>query len=57
MTSQVAHDLAIAYANSKLSELLLDKREAPLCGNTDLSEDEVQYLKSAYEFARKNLPE
>lgn len=57
MTSQVAHDLAIAYAKSKLSEFLLSNREAPLCGNTSLSKDEVQYLQHAYEFARKNLSE
>lgn len=57
MTSQIVHDLAIAYANSKLSEFLLDNREAPLCGSTSLSADEVQYLQSAYEFARKSLSE
>lgn len=57
MTNQIAHDLAVAYANSKLSELLLDKREAPFCGSVSFLEDEVQYLKSAYKFARKNLSE
>lgn len=57
MTNQIAHDLAIAYANSKLSEFLLNKREAPFCADTSLSKDEVQYLESAYEFARKNLSE
>lgn len=57
MTSQIAHDLAVAYASSKLSEFLLDKREDPLCGSINLSEEEIQYLKTAYEFARKSLSE
>lgn len=57
MTNQIAHDLAVAYANSKLSEFLLNKREAPFCADISLSEDEIRYLESAYEFARKNLSE
>lgn len=47
--------LALLYADKKLSEYLLDKREAPTCGSTDMSEDEVKYLKSAYDFAIQHL--
>lgn len=57
MDKQLQHELAISYANSKLSEYLLNKREAPLCGNISLSTDEVQYLEKAYDFAIHNLSE
>lgn len=57
MTSQVQHDLAISYAQVKLSEYQIKNKNAPLEENTDFSKDEIQYLKSAYEFARKNLSE
>lgn len=55
MTSQVKHDLAIAYAQVKLSEYQLKRKTAPLEENTDFSVDEIEYLKSAYVFARDNL--
>lgn len=52
------HDLAVTYASSKLSEYQIDKREAPLCGNTEMSSEEVLYFrKVAYDFAVKNLSE
>lgn len=57
MGKQVAHDLAIAYAQSKLAELQMSNREAIMQGNTNFSADEVEYLKSAYIFARKHLSE
>lgn len=52
---QIAHDLALIYAKSKLGEYLLDKRDGLACGATDTSEDEVEYLQDAYNFAIKNL--
>lgn len=52
---KINHDLAISYAESKLSELLLDKRDAPLCGSVSLSAEEVKYLKSAYDYAVNQL--
>ena len=57
MDSQLQHELAISYANSKLSEYLLNKREAPMCGTISLSSDEVQYLEEAYDFAIHHLSE
>lgn len=57
MTAQVKHDLAIAYAQVKLSEYQLKRKTAPLEENTDFSIEEIQYLKSAYVFARNNLSE
>lgn len=57
MTSQVQHDLAVAYAQVKLSEYQVKHKTAPLEENTDFSIEEIQYLKSAYVFARKNLSE
>lgn len=52
---QIVHDLAITYAKSKLNEYIFDKRKAPLAGNTSMSNDEIQYLKRAYDFAIQNL--
>lgn len=57
MTSQVQHDLAVAYAQVKLSEYQVKHKTAPLEENTDFSIEEIQYLKSAYVFARNNLSE
>lgn len=57
MNEKTIHDLAVAYASSKISEYEIDKREAPLCGNTEMSYEEVLYLKKAYDFAVKNLSE
>lgn len=54
---QIAHDLAVAYASSKMSEYNIDKREAPMNGNISMSAEEIQYLKSAYVFAIKHLLE
>lgn len=51
------HDLAIIYAESKFREYLIEKRDAPLCIDTDFSKEEISYLKSAYDFAIKNLSE
>lgn len=57
MTSKVQHDLAVAYAQVKLSEYQVKRKTAPLEENTDFSIEEIQYLKSAYVFARNNLSE
>ena len=57
MGKQVAHDLAMAYAQSKLLEFQISNREAPFQGNTEFSVDEVVYLKSAYIFAKEHLSE
>lgn len=57
MIEKTIHDLAVTYSSSKLSEYEIDKREAPLCGNTEMSSEEVLYLKAAYDFAVKNLSE
>lgn len=51
------HGLAIIYAESKFKEYLIEKRDAPLCIDTNFSKEEVSYLKSAYDFAIKNLSE
>ena len=55
--SQIAHDLAVAYAGSKMAEYNVGKREALLLGNNSMSAEEIQYLKSAYDFAIKHLTE
>lgn len=57
MDKQQIHDLAVAYANSKMAEYNIDKREAPMNGNISMSAEEIQYLKSAYDFAIKHLSE
>lgn len=57
MSSQVQHDLAIAYAQVKLSEYQMKNKTALLEENTDFSVEEIQYLKSAYVFARNHLSE
>lgn len=55
--SQIAHDLAVAYASSKMAEYNIDKREQIMYGNISMSLEEIQYLKSAYDFAIKHLSE
>lgn len=57
MEQQQIHDLAVAYASSKMSEYNIDKREAPMNGNISMSAEEIQYLKSAYDFAIQHLSE
>lgn len=57
MSEQNIHDLAISYAQVKLSEYQLKNKTAILEENTDFSTEEVKYLKSAYEFAIKHLSE
>lgn len=57
MDKQQIHDLSVAYAGSKMTEYNIDNRESPMIGNVDMSEKEIQYLKSAYDFAIKNLSE
>lgn len=57
MTHDEIHDLAIVYANSKLAEYQIDSRSAVMCGNTEMSVEEIQYLKSAYQFALNHLTE
>lgn len=57
MDNQIIHELAIVYADSKLNEYELDRREAPLCGNVSMSVEEIQYLKNAYNFAIQHLSE
>ena len=51
MSHDEIHDLAIVYANSKLTEYQIDSRSVAMCGNTEMSVEEIQYLKSAYQFA------
>ncbi len=55
MDSQKIHELAIAYAQVKLSEYQIKNKTALLEENTDFSVDEIQYFKSAYDFAAKHL--
>ena len=57
MDKQQIHDLSVAYAGSKMTEYNIDNRESPMICNVDMSEKEIQYLKSAYDFAIKNLSE
>ena len=57
MSHEEIHDLAVAYASSKLTEYQIDCRDAILDGNTDMSIEEIQYLKSAYDFAVLHLNE
>lgn len=57
MDKQQIHDLAVAYASSKMSEYNIDKREQIMYGNISMSAEEIQYLKSAYDFAIKHLSE
>ena len=52
-----AYPSAVAYASSKLNEYQIDCRDAILDGNTDMSIEEIQYLKSAYDFAVLHLNE
>lgn len=51
MDYQQAHELAIAYAQVKLSEYQLKQKTALLEENTDFIINEIQYFKSAYDFA------
>ena len=55
MDNNKVHDLAIVYAQAKLQEYQLSIREAVLAGNTDISEDEIKYLKTAYDYAIQKL--
>lgn len=48
-------ELALIYAKCKLVEYEIEKRNAPLCGNIDMSVDEIKYLQKAYNFAVDNL--
>lgn len=57
MSHEEIHDLATVYANAKLSEYQVDNRKALACGNTEMFIEEIQYLKSAYQFALKHLAE
>lgn len=51
MDSQQIHELAIAYAQVKLSEYQIKGKTVILEENTDFSVDEIQYFKSAYDYA------
>ncbi len=55
MDEQRLHELALLYARVKLTEFQMEKREAIACGNIGMTNDEIQYLKSAYEFALESL--
>lgn len=57
MSYEEIHDLAIAYASSKLTEYQIDNRSAVMCGKTEMSIEEIQYFKSAYQFALNHLTE
>lgn len=53
--NQMIHDLAVAYAKTKLEEFQIEQREALAVGNIEMSDNEIKVLKSAYDFAIKNL--
>lgn len=53
--NQIIHDLAVAYAKTKLEEFQIEQREALAVGNIEMSDNEIKVLKSAYDFAIKNL--
>lgn len=55
MDSQKIHELAIAYAQVKLSEYQIKDKTAPLEENTDFCVYEIRYFKSEYDFATKHL--
>ena len=57
MDKNTIHDLAVVYAEVKLKEYQLVSKTAPMEENTEFSIDEVQYLKSAYNFAIQHLSE
>lgn len=57
MDESESRKLALVYAESKFKEYLLEKREAPLCGNVGFSDDEIEYMKSAYDYAISKLTE
>lgn len=57
MSHEEIHDLATVYANAKLSEYQVDSRTSLTSGNTEMSIEEIQYLKSAYQFDLKHLAE
>lgn len=57
MDKNTIHDLAVAYAEVKLKEYQLVSKTAPMEENTKFSIDEIQYLKSAYNFAIQHLSE
>lgn len=52
---KIAHDLALIYADSKLKQYQIDHQENLACGNIEMTEDEINYLESAYLFAIKNF--
>lgn len=55
MGIQDRHELALVYAKVKLNELQVENRKALACGNTEMSDEEIQYLKAAYWFAFERL--
>lgn len=57
MDKSAIHDLAVSYAEVKLKEYQLVSKTAPMEENTEFSIDEVNYLKSAYNFAIQHLSE
>lgn len=52
---KIKHDLALQYAKVKLTKFEIDKREAPMCGNTQMENEEISYLRNAYDFAISKL--
>ena len=52
---QIIHDLAIAYAQTKLHEHQIDMRESIANGYVESSMSEIVNLKGYYDFAIKNL--
>jgi hypothetical protein len=57
LDDKVMNELALSYAKVKLAEFEVDKREALGCGSVEMSAEEIQYLKSAYDFAIQQLSE
>lgn len=55
MSIEDASRLALIYAETKLNEFQVENREALARGNVKMSDEEIQYLESAYWFAFKRL--
>lgn len=57
MDKNATHDLAVMYAEVKLKEYQIASKNVPFEDNIQFSEKEIEYLKSAYDFAIKHLSE
>lgn len=55
MNIEDAKSLALIYAGVKLNELQTERRKHITLGNLEMSDEEIQYLESAYWFAFERL--